>query len=342
MSSLKTRGALQTAFSLEFPPIGQSLTESLKNNRLLRRLAGATVAASVLLSGAGCGTNPEAGELQAIPVATASPFESPSATPVTTVETSPTPSPSPTPSKNSKKEKSELPKSFLAFDKLSDQAFYELTNAERDAWAQLAMYYYESEITEAMAKDPDLPQDLKDNWRQYIDDAMKYPKESSISVLAGIQATRTAAEIMATQITSDPMAAKRALKVILSLDRAGLWHVPDIAEVSPIIDYGLLKEGKKLPFIDYSTATELVPETCVAVTNGGDIDGMSLDKPGLAKIVRVQAGDRLLYVDVYWTNPDQRESYKKWGYGLMSEEKLVLTAAANQNIRAACVNSVWN
>lgn len=54
------------------------------------------------------------------------------------------------------------------------------------------MYYYETEITEAMAKDPDLPQDLKDNWRQYIDDAMKYPKESSISVLAGIQVTRTA------------------------------------------------------------------------------------------------------------------------------------------------------
>ena len=134
MSSFETRGGLRTDFPLEFPRIGQFLTESLENNPLVRWLAVTAAATGVLLAGAGCATNPEAGSLQAIPVATASPFESPSATPIASVETSPTPSPSPTPSKNSKKEKSELPKSFLAFDKLSDQAFYELTNAERDAW----------------------------------------------------------------------------------------------------------------------------------------------------------------------------------------------------------------
>ena len=87
MNSFETKEVLQTVSPLGFNSrIGQFIADNIKNNRVLRGFAVTTTAAGVLLSGAGCSTNPEAGAAQAFPVASASPFESPSATPVTFVE----------------------------------------------------------------------------------------------------------------------------------------------------------------------------------------------------------------------------------------------------------------
>ena len=338
MSSFETRGALRTAFSLEFPPIGQFLSGSLKNNRLLRRLAGATVAAGVLLSGAGCGTNPEAGSLQAIPVATASPFESPSATPTTFIEASPSPTPSPTPSEAKKTSptlspttpsptpsetapvRPTLTEMFLTRDKLTDEAFFKLSNTERDEYAEEAVRYYAPEIAEAVKKDPNLPAEFKKKWPKNMNSANAFANGTYKEIVSGLQEYRTAIGKMA--MIDDPLAKKRALKSILSLDRINdSMAVADITKISAYQDYLDIKAGKEPRNFIMGETTQVVDSVCTS----GSTRGMntSAEAGAIETLVNVQVGDEVMYGVIKYTSPEKGSS-QRWGILEFSDSGLVV------------------